>query len=212
MSTMEVWVHGTSGQIEPAHDDWGWAMPVGWGLHLDGRVEEWDARDETWVHFHIPLPCLRPEAPDAPRLQKVMLKFATDCDKPGWFAKYPSLHASQMWRKSVGGAIIHKLHIWDSDAIVQKFEGLGWQSDNIDTCVVESKTLEPERAIHWGLGISVNVRFINQSIIDWKIQPESGEGYPPGWWDGKPFIYKDAATESKRIFFASVGCRYAAKP
>lgn len=213
MTTQEVWVHGSSGQIEVWKDDWGWAMPIGWGLHMDVRVDDHSPEDMPWVHFHIPLAALRPEAQDAPVLKKVMLKFATDRDEPGWFVKYPGLHASQKWKRDAGGAMIHQLHVWDGDALVQEFNDINWQSDNLDTSAVQTALLTPEAKIHWGLGISVHLWFKNQLIIDWKIHPESGEDYAPDWWDGKPFRDPGAAaTESKRAVLVSVGCVFAAKP
>ncbi len=213
MTTQETWVHGTSGEIEVWNDDWGWVMPVGWGLHMDVNVRDHSPDAMPWVHFHIPIAALRPEAVDAPRLKKVMLKFATDCDKPGWFTKYPGVNADQRWRKDAGGAMIHQLHVWDADVPVKEFNDLNWQSDNLDTYAVESRDFPEEPKIHWGLGISVHPWFKNQLIVDWKIHPKSGEEYSPDWWDGKPFRDPaSAATKSKHAVIAGVGCIFAAKP
>jgi hypothetical protein len=78
---------------------------------------------------------------------------------------------------------------------------------------VETLEFPQEPKIHWGLGISVQLWCKNQLIIDEKIHPDSGEEYPPGWWNGKPFHDPALAlTRSKRAVLASVGCVFAAKP
>ena len=211
MTSREIWVHGTSGHIQVVRDDWGWAKPMGWGLHMEIKVDDFNPDRMPWVQFHIPLPAVRPEAADAPRLKKVMLKFATDREAPGWFVKYPGT-TSQMWRRDQGGAMVHKLHVWDSDALVKKFEDMNWQSDNLDTYSVEFKDLPEEPVIHWGLGISVQLWFKNQLIVGEKITGPGGERVPD-WWRGEAFHDDDTPwTESKRAVISSVGCVYEAKP
>jgi hypothetical protein len=210
MTTYETWVHGTSGQIQPSRDQWGDLWPFGWGLHLEGKVEDDESPDLTWVHFHIPMPALRPEAPNVPRLQKVMLRFATDCNPSGWFVHHASGNAVVKWKRSVGGAVIRRVDLWDGEVPLPKSKDLWWQSPHISTVVEQPIDVVPERAIQHGLGISVHVRFLNQKILDETVQSGSAPGYPPGDWDGKPFIYDDAATKTKAIFFSSIGCKYSA--
>lgn len=210
MSVYETWVHGTSGQIEPSRTKWGVFWPFGWGLHLEGNVEEDDSPDQTWVHFHIPMPALRPEAPNAPRLQKVMLRFATDCNPSGWFVHHASVYAVIKWKRSVGGAVIRRIHLWDGENLLREENDLWLQSSSLDTVVPHTIDVSPERAVQYGLGISVHVRFLNQKIIDETVQSGSAEGYRPGDWDGNPFVYGDVATKRKGIFFSSVGCKYSA--
>ena len=213
MTTQETWVHGTSGEIEVWNDDWGWVMPVGWGLHMDVNVRDHSPDAMPWVHFHIPIAALRPEAVDAPRLKKVMLKFATDCDKPGWFTKYPGVNADQRWRKDAGGAMIHQLHVWDADVPVKEFNDLNWQSDNLDTYVVESRDFPEEPKIHWGLGISVHPGSRTSSSSTGRSTRRAARNtLPTGGTESRFAIRPCAATKSKHAVIAGVGCIFAAKP
>jgi hypothetical protein len=211
VSVYETWVHGTSGQVEPSGRDWVDICPFGWGLSLDGKVEDDQSPYQTWVHFHIPMTSLRSEAAaNAPKLQKVMLRFATDFNPSGWFVHHASGNAVVKWNRSVGGAVIREVDLWDGERQLPKTKNVWWQSPNLGTTTEQVIDISPEQPVQHGLGISVHVRFLNQKILDMTVQSGSLPGYAPGDWDKKPFVYGDVATQTKGIYFSSVGCRYSA--
>ncbi|NIS72723.1 MAG: hypothetical protein GTO12_28430 [Proteobacteria bacterium] len=222
MATQEIWVHGTSGHIQEVKPkvvtpQWGTSTSEGWGLYLEGKVQNDSFENEPWVRFHIPMTSVSVEEKvHLPRLQKVMLRFRTDCNKADPNPPYRKTNRGfEKWVTDNGGAIITQLHIYDGDDRIGAWDTLDWQSADLKHSSVMSVTITPEREIRWGLGVSVRVWFKNQFFIDKRLTLNESAAWPPvdPKWDGKPWLNKEVATKTKHACLISVGCRFTpAKP
>ena len=218
MASQEIWVHGTSGHIQEVKPKWGIAIPGEWGLYLEGKVQNDSFENEPLVHFHIPMTSISVEGKDVhlPRLQKVMLRFRTDCNKADSNPLYRKTNRGyEKWVTDNGGAIITQLHIFDGDDRIGAWDTLGWQSPDLNHSSVMSVTLTPEREIRWGLGVSVRVWFKNQFFIDKRLTLNESDAWPPvdPEWDKEPWLNQEVATKTKHAWLISVGCRFTpAKP
>ena len=222
MAGQEMWVHGTSGQLNVIDQGWGQETYDGTGLYLEGRVQVKTAgvvsqvRPYLWVHFHIPTPT---SAESFLRLRKVMLRFSTDCDPAGMYPGPPRnyIQASQGFeqdRLDKGGVIIDLLHVNDGEIQIGEWE-VGWQSSSIADYVVSSQTLDPPVQVRWGVGVSLRLLFKNQ-FFDEKRLLDLGKtpGQNPAEmtlfpidpdWDGKPWLNTKRATNTKHAWLTSVG-------
>ena len=121
MSNQVICVHGNSGQIQEVGPHWGAAKTFGWGLSLEGRVQRWENHAEPWTHFHIPTSSIAIEkARHLPKLRKVMLQIATDCNAgrlSDWVQEADNYYK---YETDNGGAIITEIDLWDGAVLFYK--------------------------------------------------------------------------------------------
>jgi hypothetical protein len=228
MISQEMWVHGSSGQLDVIGDEgWGREIHDGTGLYLGAKVQEKmqygstiQTRRRLWVHFHIPTPT---SVENVLRLKKVMLRFSTDSNPAGMYPD-PQQPLPYLWtnkgfakyRMNSGGAIIDLLHVNDAESQIGAWSDLGWQSPDITDYVAKSVTFDPEVQVHWGVGVSVRLLFTNQFFVE-KQQLLSEPGVDPNQqaffpidpdWDGNPWLNRAAATDTKYAWLTSVGCEF----
>lgn len=124
-----MWVHGNSVRVENAKDTKR-ITSSGWGTDVYGISRH------NWCHFAIPTPVI--VADRRLRLQKVMLRFATQDDGKGYRVAW-----------------VTAVHVWDGDQMIATFDGLRLSGDH----PFESFEIPELPAVRWGLGISVQVLF-----------------------------------------------------